>query len=56
MTEKDISEVLNEKGKDIKRIFKEMEASLENWKFSVEETSEGIMVEVHAKALVKKKE
>ena len=55
MSEKDISEVLSEKGKDLKQMFKEMEASMEHWKFSVEETTEGIIVEIQAKALVKRK-
>ena len=55
MAEKDVAEVLTEKSRDLKKMFKDMEASLEHWKFSVEETKEGLLVEIQAKALVKKK-
>ena len=54
LAEKDISEVLSEKGVEIKKMFKEMKANLETWKFSLEDTKEGIRVEVHAAALVKR--
>jgi hypothetical protein len=54
MAEKDITEVLSEKGTEIKKMFKDMKANLEQWKFSVEETKDGMRVEVHAVALVKR--
>ncbi len=50
--EKDISEVLDEKGKDLKKILKEMDAKIEHWKFSIEESKEGKRVEVHITASV----
>jgi hypothetical protein len=53
--EKDISEVLDEKGKDLKKILKEMDAKIEHWKFSIEESKEGKRVEVHITALFKNK-
>jgi len=56
MAEKDISEVLSEKGQEIKKMFKEFDATLEQWKFSVEDNKEGTIVEIHARALIKKKE
>jgi hypothetical protein len=36
-------------------MFKEMEATLETWKFSMEESKDGMRVEIHASALIKKK-
>jgi len=54
MAEKDIAEVLNEKSQDLKKMFKDIEATLEQWKFSVEESKEGIRVEIHATALIKR--
>ena len=54
MPEKDVGELLSEKGVELKKMFKDMKANLEQWKFSVEETKEGIRVEVHAVALVKR--
>ncbi|MDD1765723.1 MAG: hypothetical protein LUO84_04635 [Methanomassiliicoccales archaeon] len=54
MAEKDIKEVLDEKGRDLKKMFRDMQATLEQWKFSIEETKEGIRVEIHATALIKR--
>jgi len=56
MTEKDVSVVLNEKGQELKKLFKDYNANIEQWKFSVEETKDGLRVEFAAKALFKKKE
>jgi hypothetical protein len=56
MPEKDISAVLSEKGQEIKKMLKDFEATLEQWKFSVEDTKEGTRVEIQAKALIKAKE
>ena len=33
--------------------FKELDATVEQWKFSVEDTKEGIRVELHTQALIK---
>lgn len=54
MAEKDIKEVISEKSQDLKKMFKDMQAVLEQWKFSIEETKEGIRVEIHATALIKR--
>jgi hypothetical protein len=53
--DKDISEILEEKGRDLKKILKEMDAKIEHWKFSIEETKEGSRAEVHITALFKSK-
>ena len=37
-------------------MFKDFDATLEQWKFSVEDNKEGTIVEIHARALIKKKE
>ncbi|HSA35345.1 MAG TPA: hypothetical protein P5202_02155 [Methanomassiliicoccales archaeon] len=55
MPEKDVTVVLNEKGQELKKMFKDYNANIEQWKFSVEETKDGIRVEFAAKALFKKK-
>lgn len=55
MAEQEIAVVLNEKSKDLKRMFKDMEANLEQWKFSVEESKDGVRVEIYAKALIASK-
>jgi hypothetical protein len=54
--DKDVGEVLSEKGADLKKMFKDMKAVLEQWKFSVEETKDGMRIEIHAVALVKRKD
>jgi hypothetical protein len=56
MAEKDVSAVLSEKGADLKKMLKDMKATIEQWKFSVEETKDGMRVEIHAVALVKRKD
>ncbi|MCG7845106.1 MAG: hypothetical protein MIO90_06725 [Methanomassiliicoccales archaeon] len=56
MAERDISEVLTEKSQELKKMFKDVEANMEQWKFSVEDTKEGTRVEITVKALVRKKE
>ncbi len=54
MAEQDITEVLSEKGVEIKKMFKDLKANLETWKFSLEDTKEGMRVEVHAVALIRR--
>jgi ribosomal protein L28 len=55
MTEKDITTALSDKGQELKKLIKDFDANLEQWKFTVEETKEGIRVELAAKALIKSK-
>jgi hypothetical protein len=45
--------MLNEKSTEIKKWFKDQNAAMEQWKFSVEDTKEGIRAELHAVVLIK---
>jgi flagellar motor protein MotB len=56
MAEMDIAKVLNDKGQELKKMFKDIDANVEQWKFSVEDAKEGTRVEITVKALIKKKE
>jgi hypothetical protein len=49
----DVGRELKDKGQELKNFFKNVQAELEQWKFSVEETKEGTRIEVHAVALVR---
>jgi hypothetical protein len=49
---KDVGREIKDKGLELKNFFKDVQAELEQWKFSVEETKEGTRIEVHAVALV----
>jgi len=51
----DISKILKDKSLELKKMFTDVKAVLEQWKFSVEETKEGLRVELHAVALIKHK-
>ena len=55
MPETDIKEAITEKSMELKKMFKDVSATLEMWKFSIEDTKEGTRVEIHATALVKRK-
>ena len=55
MAGEDIAAEIGEKSKEIKELLKDLKATLETWKFSVEETKEGMRVELHAIALIKSK-
>jgi hypothetical protein len=44
---------LKAKSLELKKWFMDMDAKLEQWKFSVEDTKEGMRVELHAVALIK---
>lgn len=55
MAETDIKQALTEKSMELKKMFKDMSATLEQWKFSIEDTKDGTRVEVHATALIKRK-
>jgi hypothetical protein len=54
MGKDDVGDILKEKSLELKKWFKDVSAVLEQWKFSVEETKEGMRVELHAVALIKK--
>jgi len=43
--------LIREKSIELKKMFKDVKAVLEQWKFSVEETKEGMRIELHAVAL-----
>jgi hypothetical protein len=49
----DVGKELKDKGIELKNFFKDVQAELEQWKFSVEETKEGTRIEVHAVALIR---
>ena len=53
MAREDVGNILKEKSLELKKMFKDIRAVLEQWKFSVEETKEGMRVELHAVALIK---
>jgi hypothetical protein len=44
---------LKAKSLELKKFFMDLDAKLEQWKFSVEDTKEGMRVELHAVALIK---
>jgi hypothetical protein len=44
---------LKAKSLELKKWFMDMDAKLEQWKFSIEDTKEGMRVELHAVALMK---
>jgi hypothetical protein len=52
MAEKNIGNMLNEKSTELKKWFKDLNATMEQWKFSIEDTKEGIRAELHAIVLV----
>ena len=54
MAKDEVGDLLKEKSLELKRWFKDIKAILEQWKFSIEETKEGMRVELHAVALIKR--
>jgi hypothetical protein len=54
MAKDEVGDILKEKSLELKKMFKDVKAVLEAWKFSVEETKEGMRIELHAVALIKK--
>ncbi len=54
MAKDEVGDILKEKSLELKKMFKDVKAVLEQWKFSVEETKEGMRIELHAVALIKK--
>lgn len=55
MSENDMKDMLIEKSQELKKMLKDHGANLEQWKFSIEETKEGIRVEIHVNALINHK-
>ena len=53
MPTKNVGTALNEKNLELRKWFKEMNATMEQWKFSIENTKEGTRIELHAVALIK---
>jgi len=53
MAEKNVGNEVKEKGLELRKLFKDLNAEMETWKFSVENTKEGMRVELHAVALIK---
>lgn len=54
MAKDDVGDILKEKSLELKKMFKDVRAILEQWKFSVEDTKEGMRIELHAVALIKR--
>jgi hypothetical protein len=50
---KNVGDDIKEKGHELKKWFMGLDAKMEQWKFSVEDTEEGTRMEVHATALIK---
>jgi hypothetical protein len=53
MADTSVGANLKAKSLELKKWFMDMDAKLEQWKFSVEDTKEGMRVELHAVALMK---
>jgi hypothetical protein len=53
MAETNVGANLKAKSLELKKWFIDLDAKLEQWKFSVEDTKEGMRVELHAVALIK---
>lgn len=53
MAERNVGNDVKEKGLELRKLFKDLNAEMEQWKFSVENTKEGMRVELHAIALIK---
>ena len=53
MADKNVKNDIKEKSLELKKLFKNMNAEMEHWKFSIEDTKEGLRVELHAVALIK---
>jgi len=53
MANTNVGDNLKAKSLELKKWFMDLDAKLEQWKFSVEDTKEGMRVELHAIALIK---
>jgi len=55
MADKDVTVVLNEKGRELKKLLTDYGANIDQWKLSIEETGDGIHVDLALKATFKPK-
>ena len=53
MEDKKVGNDIKGKGLELKKWFLDMDAKIEDWKFSVENTKEGIRVELRTVAIIK---
>jgi hypothetical protein len=53
MANTNVGSNLKAKSLELKKWFMDLDAKLEQWKFSVEDTKEGMRVELHAVAFIK---
>ena len=53
MTNTNVGDNIKAKSHEIKKWLMDLDAKVEQWKFSVEDTKEGMRVELHAVALIK---
>jgi len=53
MANTNVGDNLKAKSQELKKWLMDLDAKLEQWKFSVEDTKEGMRVEMHAVALIK---
>lgn len=53
MVDKNVGDNLKKKSLELKKWFTDKNAEMEQWKFSLEDTKEGLRVELHAVALMK---
>jgi hypothetical protein len=52
MASKNVTD-LKEKSQELKDMLKELKANIETWKFSVEDSKDGMKVELHVIAVIK---
>ena len=53
MPNKNVGNALNDKNLELKKWFKDLNAEMEQWKFSVENTKDGTRVELHTVAFIR---
>ena len=53
MAEKNVEKDVKKKGLELKSLLNDLNAELELWKFSVENSKEGMRIELHAVGLIK---
>jgi hypothetical protein len=53
MADQSLGTDLKEKSLELKKWFKDKNAEMEQWKFSIEDAKEGMRVELHAVALLR---
>jgi hypothetical protein len=55
VAEEDIGEMVTEKVDELKGMLKDLHASVEEWKFGIEQNKEGTKIEVRLVAMIKRK-